>query len=166
MLDIRFIRENKSKVEEMLRKRQVKLDLVHIVEIDDERKKLIGEVESLRHTRKEVAEKKDIKKGREIKEKLTKKEAALAAVEEELNEYLDKVPNELEKEVPEGKDENDNVEIKRWGQVPKFDFKPLDHVELGKRLDLIDFEAAAKVSGHKFYYLKNDAVLLEFALID
>jgi seryl-tRNA synthetase len=166
MLDIKFIRENKGKVEEMLRKRQVKLDLNHVIEIDDERKKLIGEVESLRHTRKEVAEKKDIKKGREIKEKLPKKEAALAAVEEELNEYLDKVPNELEKEVPEGKDENDNVEIKRWGQVPKFDFKPLDHIELGKRLDLIDFETAAKVTGHKFYYLKNDAVLLEFALIE
>ncbi|OGY25348.1 MAG: serine--tRNA ligase [Candidatus Woykebacteria bacterium RBG_16_44_10] len=166
MLDIKFIRENKKEVEKMLQKRNMKLDLDHTIEIDDERKKLIGEVESLRHTRKEVAEKKDIKKGREIKEKLPKKEAALAAVEEELNEYLDKVPNELEKEVPEGKDENDNVEIKRWGQVPKFDFKPLDHIELGKRLDLIDFETAAKVTGHKFYYLKNDAVLLELALIN
>ncbi|OGY21726.1 MAG: serine--tRNA ligase [Candidatus Woykebacteria bacterium GWB1_45_5] len=166
MLDIRFIRENKSEVEKMLQKRGVKLDLDHVIEIDDERKKLIGEVESLRHTRKEVADKKDIKKGREIKEKLAKAEAALAAVEEELNEYLDKVPNMLDKSVPEGKDENDNVEIKRWGQTPKFDFKPLDHIELGKRLDLIDFERAAKVAGHKFYYLKNDAVLLEFALIN
>lgn len=72
----------------------------------------------------------------------------------------------LSPEVPEGKDEEDNVEIKKWGSLPKFDFKPLSHTEIGKNLDLIDFERAAKVAGHKFYFLKNEAVLLEFALID
>jgi len=153
-------------VEEMLEKRGVKANLPHIIEIDDERKKLIGEVESLRHERRAAAEKKDVKAGREIKEKLAKKEAALTGVEEELAENLDKVPNMLHKDAPEGKDESDNVEVKRWGKIPEFDFKPLDHTEIGKALDLIDFERAAKVAGHKFYYLKNEAVRLEFALID
>lgn len=166
MLDIRFIRENKSKVEEMLAKRRMKLDLGHLLEIDDERKKLTAEVESLRHARRTAAEAKDVKKGKEIKEKLAKKEAALLGVEEELDDNLDKVPNMLHKDAPEGRAEDDNVEIKRWGEVPKLDFQPLDHVELGKRLNLLDFERAAKVAGHKFYYLKNDAVRLEFALID
>lgn len=153
-------------MEEMLEKRGVKANLPHIIEIDDERKKLIGEVESLRHERRAAAEKKDVKAGREIKEKLAKKEAALTGVEEELAENLDKVPNMLHKDAPEGKDESDNVEVKRWGKIPEFDFKPLDHTEIGKALDLIDFERAAKVAGHKFYYLKNEAVRLEFALID
>jgi seryl-tRNA synthetase len=165
MLDIKFIRKNRKEVEKMLKKRGAKVDLAHIIEIDDERKKLIVEVEDLRRQRREIAKVKEIEEGREVKEKLGKQEAALASVEKELNEYLARVPNMLDKKVPEGKDENDNVEIKRWGQVPKFDFKPLDHIELGKRLDLIDFERAAKVAGNKFYFLKNEAVLLEFALI-
>src|SRR4030066_2088115 len=130
MLDIKLFREKQKEVEEMLRKRQVKLDLNHVIESEDERKKLIGEVESLRHTRKEVAEKKDIKKGREIKEKLAKKEAALAAVEAELEENLEQVPNVLSPEVPEGKSEEDSVEVKKWGVQTKFDFEPTDHLTL------------------------------------
>lgn len=150
----------------MLQKRQVKIDLDHILEIDDERLKLIGEVEELRHIRKLAADRHDEEKGKEVKKKLPKLDGALSAVEEELKEYLDEVPNMLFPEAPEGKDEQDNVEIKKWGEIPKFDFKPLSHIEIGKNLDLIDFERAAKVTGHKFYFLKNEAVLLEFALID
>ncbi|HEX7456758.1 MAG TPA: serine--tRNA ligase [Candidatus Nanoarchaeia archaeon] len=166
MLDAKFIRKNLKEVRQMLQKRQVKIDLDHILEIDDERLKLIGEVEELRHIRKLAADRHDEEKGKEVKKKLPKLDGALSAVEEELKEYLDEVPNMLFPEAPEGKDEQDNVEIKKWGEIPKFDFKPLSHIEIGKNLDLIDFERAAKVTGHKFYFLKNEAVLLEFALID
>jgi len=164
MLDIRFIRENEKEVEKMLQKRNMKIDLAHILEIDDERKKLTAEVERLHHDRRVAAEAKDIKKGKEIKEKLAKQEAVLAAVEAKLQENLLNIPNMLLPDVPVG-DESANKVIKKVGQPPKFDFEIKDHLELGENLDLIDIPRAAKVSGSRFGYLKNEAALLEFALV-
>src|SRR3989344_5056030 len=108
----------------------------------------------------------DIDTGKKIKEKLSKQEDALRAVELELNEYLEQVPNLLSPEVPEGEGDEDNVEIKTLGKKTKFDFKPLDHIQIGKRLGIIDEERAAKVSGHGFYYLKDEGALLELALVN
>ena len=164
MLDIKFIRENKKEVEKMLQKRQTKVDLGHIIEIDDERKKLIGEVEDLRHNRRTAAEAKNIKKGKEIKEKLTKQEAALTAVEEEFKLEMLKIPNMVLAGVPEG-DESANKILRKIGTPKKFDFRQADHVEIGEALDIIDIPRAAKVSGSRFAYLKNEGVLLEFALV-
>ena len=166
MLDIKFIRENQREVEKTLEKRGVKLDLGHLLEIDDERLKLIKEVEALRHDRKIAADSHDEEKGRKIKRNLSKLEAALSAVETEFNDYLEQVPNMLSPDVPEGKDEGDNVEIKKWGQAKKFDFQVKDHLTLGKNLEIIDQKAAAKVSGHGFYYLVADGALLELALVN
>jgi len=165
MLDIKFIRDNKKLVEETVKKRRVDVDIAHILEIDDTRLGLIKTVERLRRERKEAAGKKDIEEGRKIKDKLNKQEDALRAVELELNEYLEQVPNLLSKEVPDGEGEKDNVEVKSWGEKPKFDFKPKDHVQLGKDLKIIDEDQAAKVSGHGFYYLKDEGALLELALV-
>ena len=166
MLDIKFIRDNKKLVEETIKKRRVDVDIAHLLEIDNKRLELIKIVEKFRRERNEAAQKKDIDTGKKIKEKLSKQEDALRAVELELNEYLEQVPNLLSPEVPEGEGDEDNVEIKTWGKKTKFDFKPLDHVQIGKRLGIIDEERAAKVSGHGFYYLKDEGALLELALVD
>ncbi len=165
MLDIKFIRENQQEMKEMLRRRRVDVNINHLIKIDDERLELIKVVEKLRHKKKEAAEKKDIEAGKKIKDKLNKPEDALRAVEQELEDFLERVPNILSKEVPDGKGEEDNVEIKSWGGKPKFDFKAKDHVQIGKDLKIIDEESAAKVSGHGFYYLYDEAVLLELALV-
>jgi seryl-tRNA synthetase len=166
MLDIKFIRENLKEVEQNIKKRRLKIPLNHLLEIDDERLKLIREVESLRHERNIAADKHDEEKGKEIKEKLSKLEAALGAVEAELNEYLEQVPNMLSPLVPEGETEEGNKEVRKWGSLPKFEFKPKDHVTIGKELGLIDQETSAKSSGHGFYYLTGDGALLEIALVN
>ena len=165
MLDIKFIRENLKNVENMLSKRRAKIDLTHVIEIDDTRRKLIKEVEELRRERKEASSEKNIAKGREIKEKVAKREAALAAVEGELQDYLEQIPNMLSEKVPPGNNEEENVEIKKWGEPRKLDFEPKDHLALSRELGIIDVEAASKTSGHGFYYLIGDGARLEIALV-
>jgi seryl-tRNA synthetase len=166
MLDIKFIRENLKDVEKVIKARRVDVPLKHLIEIDDERLKLIKEVEELRHERNIAADKHDEEKGKEIKNKLSKLEGALSAVEEELREYLEQVPNLLSPSVPEGKSEEDNKEIKKWGKETKFDFKAKDHLSLGKELELLDQEIAAKTSGRGFYYLSGNGALLQLALVN
>jgi len=165
MVNVKFIRENLKEVEKVLAKRRVKADLGHLIEIDDKRLNLIKEVDELRHERKKAAEIKDQGKGSEIKEKLSKLESSLTAVEKELDDSLEQMPNMLSPQVPDGAGEKDNPEIKKWGKPQKFDFEPKDHLTLGKKLGIIDQEAAAKTSGHGFYYLMGDGALLEIALI-
>lgn len=166
MLDIKYIRDNKKLVEETINKRRVDVNLKHLLEIDDKRIELIQLVDKLRQERNEASANKDIEVGKKIKVKLNKTESALRGVQLEFEDYLEQVPNLLSKEVPEGVADRDNVEIRSFGGTPKLDFKPLDHVQLGKKLGIIDEERAAKVSGHGFYYLKDEAVLLELALVN
>ena len=165
MLDIKFIRENLKEVEKVVKKRRLKIPLGHIIEIDDQRRKLLEEVEELRHEKKQAASKHDEEAGKVVKVKLSKLEAALSSVEGELTEYLEQVPNMLSSQVPEGESEKSNKEIKKWGRIEKGDFVPKDHMALGKNLGIIDQQAAAKSSGHGFYYLTGDGALLELALV-
>ena len=165
MLDIKFIRENLKEVEGTIKKRQVKVELKHLLHIDEKRLELIKIVDKLRQERKLAAANKDIEAGRKIKTKLNKSEGALRAVEAEFEEYLELIPNLLSKEVPDGKDESDNLEVRSWGKKTKFDFKPRDHAQIGRQLKIIDEDRGAKVSGHGFYYLKDEGVMLEFALV-
>ena len=165
MLDIKFIRENQKVVEDTLHKRQIKgVDISKILKFDDDRRKLILEVDKLRHERNRAAVQRDVTKGKKIKELLHKKEKSLNVLEKELEEKLLELPNIILEGVPTG-DETANEVLKKVGSLPKFDFVPKDHVELGEVLDIIDIPRAAKVSGTRFGYLKNEAVLLEFALI-
>ena len=166
MLNIKFIRENKKLVEDTIKRRRVDVSLKHLLEIDDKRLELIKTVDNLRRQRKEASAKKDVESGKKIKNKLNKQESAFRGVEQEFQEYLERVPNLLSNEVPDGKSEADNVEVRSWGKKTKFDFKPKDHVQIGKRLGIIDEERAAKVSGHGFYFLKDEGALLELALIN
>lgn len=165
-MDIKYIRENKKEAEEVISKRGLKLDLDHLLKIDDERKKLLLEVETLRHEKKGAADKKDKKKGTEIKGKLAKKEDAFRALDQELTNYLEEVPNFLSKKVPKGEGEEGNVEVKKWGKLPQFDFKPKDHLSLGENLGILDQKRAAKTSGRGFYFLVGDGAKLEMALVN
>lgn len=166
MLDIKFIRKNKKEVEEAIKKRQLDIDLQHFLDLDDKRLDLIQTTENLRHERKQAAQKKDIKEGKKIKDKLNKYDGDLREVMQEFEENLEQIPNLLSKDVPDGKDEGDNEQIRLWGKKTKFDFKPKDHIQIGKNLGIIDEERAAKVSGHGFYFLKDEGALLELALIN
>lgn len=166
MLDIKFIRENPKKVKEGVRNKGYDPALVdRLLAVDEKRRKLIAEVEKWRQERNKVG-KEELEKARKIKEKLQNLEPELRASEEEFKNLLYQIPNLPAPDVPVGKDESENIEVRKWGKPPKFDFKPKDHLELGELLDIIDVKRAAKVSGTRFGYLKNEAVILEFALIN
>jgi len=164
MLDIKFIRENPKVVEKGAKDKGIKIDINQILDSDKNYRKLSESVQKLREERNKAAEKKDIEKGKEIKEKLDKQEQELRLAREKLDDLLLKIPNPPLKDVSIG-DESKNQIIKKVGNPKKFDFIPRDHLELGETLDIIDVKRAAKVSGTRFGYLKNDTVLLEFALI-
>lgn len=176
MLDIKFIRENKDLVKEVVKLKGVNLDVENLLRLDKERCEFLVKLEKLRAERNKNAqiieklqkEKKDFKKylkiGRDIKEKIAK---AYKEFREKDKSYIYSmllVPNIFAPDVPKGGEEA-NKEVKRWGEVPKFDFKIKDHIQIGKDLDLIDIEKGAKTSGFRGYYLKNKAVLLQFAVL-
>jgi seryl-tRNA synthetase len=177
MLDIKFIRQNQKLIEKAARDKKIPLDLKRLLRVDQKRTKLIKEVDTLRQEKNEITQKiaqiKDsskklplIKKMRLQKNNLRKKQKALAAVEQEFHKLMLWVPNIPAPDVPIGKDESQNVEVKKWGRLPKFDFKIRDHVELGERLDLIDLNRGVKLGGFRSFFTKNEAVLMEYGLLD
>lgn len=176
MLDLKFIKENIDAVRMNCANRNMSLDLGQFEELSDLRKKSISDLEDVRRDQNDNAKamkakltdderKALIEKGKELKAKASGLEDAAKKAEENLNELVRQIPNMTHPDSPVAAGEDGNRELRTWGEIPKFDFKPLDHVELGEKLDLIDFESGAKVAGQKFYYLKNEAVLLEQALI-
>jgi seryl-tRNA synthetase len=175
MLDLKYIRDNLEQIIENTKNRQVEANPERVAELYDRRNQLLQETEALRHRRnlnaqamkqKVEPEKRQrlIEEGKSIKGQITDLEQTLEQLSAELNGELLKVPNLSHPEAPVGKGEEDNREIRRWGQPPSFSFPVKDHLQLAQELDLIDFESAARVSGPKFYYLKNEAVYLELAL--
>lgn len=164
MLDIKFIRENSKFVQEAAKNKGIEINIDHFLEIEDKYRELSVLVQKLREERNKFAREKNIEKGKELKEKLDKEEHALSAVELELNEWLRKIPNPAKKDVAIGKDESENEIVRKFKEPTKLDFNPKDHLELGEALDIIDVKNAVKVSGARFDYLKNEGVLLEFAL--
>lgn len=165
MLDIKFIRENSKLVEEKAKQKGYPVDIQKLLKVDEERKKLIVEVDELRSRRKEIAEKRKKREGFELKGQLKLREDKLEELQEDFYKLIRDVPNIPKDDVPIGNDELQNKIIKTFGKKPSFGFKPKDHLELGVAEDLIDIERAAKVSGSRFSYLKNEAAILEFALI-
>ena len=165
MLDINFIRENSEEVKKGTKEKGHDSKIVdRVLKIDETRRQLIAEVEKWRQVRNKL-KKGDVKKGKRIKEMLRRLEPDLRAVEEQFNSLLVEIPNLPADDVPEGKDESKNVEKKKWSKPKKFGFKPRDYQALGELLDVIDVKTASKVSGTRFGYLKNEAVQLEFALV-
>jgi len=166
MLDIQFIRENTDKVKKGVSDKQFDPKLVdRVLDVDGKRRKLIVEVEELRAKRNKVSEEKNIEEGKKIKEELKAKEPQLTKIEEEYNEIINQIPNLPLDATPIGKSEKDNVEVRKWGEPKKFDFTPKDHLELGKSLGILDFEAGAKVAGSQFYFWYREGAALELALV-
>ena len=176
MLDIKFIRDNAEAVRKNCEDRNVKVDLSRVLSLDEERRSRIVAVEDIRRRQNETAQgmkgklepearARLIEEGRALKAAEAEAQAAVSASEGELDRLVRQIPNMTHPDAPVAAAEDGNREIRRWGEPTKFAFKPLDHVELGERLHLIDFDSGAKVAGQKFYYLKNEAVLLEQALI-
>jgi seryl-tRNA synthetase len=180
MLDIKLIRDNPDLVRKNLMKRRdpehLKM-LDELIDYDKKWRQLLTRLNELRHERRlittEIAALK--KKGKDANEELSKAKGVNVEVtalqsqvrecEEKVHYYLMRLPNLLHETVPTGKDENDNVPIRTWGKIPKFSFKPKDHIDLALGLDIVDIERAGKIAGARFFYLKNEGVLLDMALM-
>ncbi len=179
MLELRFIRDNISLVRENIKLRGMAESRIDEFEaIDKERRLLLAELEQLRNKRKiaskEIAALKKAKKDdhkliaemREIGPHIRDLEKSLVVVESDLNDIVMGIPNLCHSSVPHGHDENDNREVKRWGDIPKFSFEPKAHWEVGEDLGILDFERAAKLAGARFALLKGFASRLERVLIN
>jgi len=164
MLEINFIRQNIEKVKKACEERGVEVDLEKVLEIDKQRRELIRKSEALRASQKRLG-RENLEEAKKIKAEFKKLESELVEKETELKRLLYQIPNIPFDDVPRGKDEAENVVIRKWGKPRKFDFKPRDHLEIGEHLGIIDTKTAGKVAGTRFGYLKNQAALLELALI-
>jgi seryl-tRNA synthetase len=175
MLDLQFVCENLEAVEANCRNRGVTVDLSRLTSLRELRSRLIVEGDNLRREQKEISaqipktkdadeKQKLIAKGKELREAIVANEKQVAEVEPQLREVLCNIPNMTHPEAPIG-GEADSKVLRVVGEIRKFDFQPLDHIALAEKHDLIDLEAGARVTGHGFYFLKNEAVLLELALI-
>jgi len=176
MLDIKSIREDPDKVREGCRKKGVDFDLDRLLEVDEKRRKVLMEVEGFRSQQKRMSREIHEKEGekgqrvgidrvRNLKTQLRDSEKELRLIEDEFNTLMRMIPNLPLPEVPEGRDETENVVIREVGQRSTFDFTAMDYMKIAEGLDIIDTKRAAKVSGSRFGYLKGNSVLLEFALV-
>ncbi|MDE2144637.1 MAG: serine--tRNA ligase [Patescibacteria group bacterium] len=173
MLDIKFIREHTAELKEAVKNKGIKLDLDELLEVDKERVALTREAELFNRSKNELSDRiskaKDeterkalIQEGRGLKEPDLKN---LDGVKKRFDELMAKVPTIPSPDTPVGRDESGNKEIFRWGEPKEFDFEPKNHIELGKALDILDFDRGGKVGGFRGYYLKNDGVLLTIGLM-
>ena len=177
MLDPKILRENPDKIRKMLNDRNVDFPLDELIILDKERRDLIIKTDELRKKRNEIsieiAKRKKtnqdaislIEQMQETSQTLTNLETVQTQTESRYTKLALTIPNLVDESVPIGKDDTTNKEIKKWGKIPQFDFKVKDHIDISQSLDLVDLERAAKVAGARFYYLKNDLVKLNQALI-
>lgn len=176
MLDLQFICENAELVSENNRNRGVDVDVARVVELRTQRSELQQKGDALRSEQKTVSKQTGqaksqeereplIARGKELREEVAAAEEQLSTVQCELDDLVSQIPNLSHPDAPVGKIDKENIEVRRVGETPQFDFKPLDHVELADKHELIDFEGGARVAGSGFYFLKNEAVFLEMALI-
>lgn len=176
MLDMKFIREHAEEVKENLVNRHNPFDLDHVLDLDQKRRELLQQTEVLK-SQKNAASKmiaqakkegrdasKDIEDMREVGKKISAIDSELASIEAELKELLLHIPNMADKSVPVGKDDSENLEVRRWGEIPTFDFPVKAHYELGDTLGILDSERAGKVSGARFYFYLDGAARLERAV--
>lgn len=174
MLDIKYIIENTEIIKEIIKKRGVKADLDKLIALYQERKLVKTHIEEKRALANQIAKKipssnpeekpKLIAEGKEINQYLATQDPILDQLEEDFQQAWLTIPNLLAEDTPMGATDAENVTIKVVGNPPTFDFKPKDHLELASLHDWIDFDSGAKVTGSKFYFLKNDAALMEQAL--
>ncbi len=174
MLDPKFIRENKEKVEWALKIKKINLNLDEFLTLDEKRGVALRELEELKRKKNENADRMKkqegerealILEGKQIKEQIQSKEKEFQAIENAYLEFMVMMPTVPKEDTPIGKDDSENVEVQKWGKPTEFDFPYKDHIQLGKDLDLLDLEKGVKVSGYRGYYVKNDAVLLQMGVM-
>ncbi|HSB83460.1 MAG TPA: serine--tRNA ligase [Nitrosarchaeum sp.] len=177
MLDPKIIKDNPQIIRDMLKVRNVKFDFDELIDVDQKRREFILKTDELRKKKNqvalEIAQKKKagedassiLAEMKNISTELTKLESLQVEIEKKYSNLALTIPNLIHESVPIGKDETANIEIKKWGKIPEFDFKINDHIDISENLDLVDLERAAKVAGARFYYLKNDLVRLNQSLI-
>lgn len=175
MIDIELIRKNPDEIKKAMKNRRVDIDINHLLKTDERRLSILRKVEELRAAQNKISDeiahslgdqREDaIVASKHLKDEIGHKEFELKTLETEESELLKQIPNLPLPEVPIGDSEKDNVVRREVGEKPKFDFEPLDHLALGTQLDILDFESGSKVVGSGFYYLKNEGVLLELALV-
>ncbi|MFH0848504.1 MAG: serine--tRNA ligase [archaeon] len=180
MLDIKFVREHPDIVRRDLQRRgddERVASLEELLRLDTEWRSVLTDLNKLRERRNVVTEEiarlrrssqdasSKIREAETIPDLIKEAEKHVVELKERIDGILVNLPNIMHETVPEGKGEDDNLEIRRWGEIPKFSFPPKDHIDIATNLDLIDMERAAKVSGARFYYLKGDLVRLNWAII-
>ncbi len=177
MLDPDMLQQDHERVRTMLRNRVVDFDLDGLVDADKQRREMVGKTDDVRAEKNKMAQQiSEMKKaGKDtnsvleamgaISAKLARLEVEQENIQKKYERLASTVPNLLDESVPVGRDQMANVEVRRWGDIPKFDFEIRDHVDMSVQLGLVDLERAAKVSGSRFYYLRNDLVTLNHALI-
>ncbi|HAS84597.1 MAG TPA: serine--tRNA ligase [Candidatus Yonathbacteria bacterium] len=175
MLDIKFIRENAELVKEAAQKKNIAFDVQELLSADDNRKAILAEVEAMRSKQNEIADavpraenvearEKLIAESKSLKDILQTKETELTSAMHTWQALMVQVPNIPDMSVPDGKDDADNVEVRAWGTIPKFDFTPKDHIELFEKHGMADFERGTKIAGFRGYTLKGDGARFVFAL--
>ena len=176
MLDLQFICENQDAVKKNCQDRGIEADIGRIVELRNQRSTQIGEADGRRRAQKETSSRIPkatdpdqkqtlIARGKELRQQISEIDEQLKVTECELRELQSGIPNLTHPDAPIGKIEKDSVVLRSWGEPPRFEFEPHDHVALAEKHDLIDFESGSRVAGHGFYFLKNEAVMLELALM-
>ena len=175
MLDIHFIRENPELINQTAKDKGMTFEVDELIKLDESRRELSKEIDGLRHQLKEgnskirtlAPEEKQahIASMKELSTKVKELESEAKLVQEKMDTQMLLVPSPMSPDVPIGKDDRDNVVLDTWGEVPEFDFEPKSHVALGDELDIIDIERGVKLSGTRFYFLKNEGTLLELALM-
>lgn len=176
MIPIETIREDSDRVKENLKKRGIEFPLEELRKADSKWIQEKKELNDLRHERNQATEKiaekkkegesaeKEIKRMKEIKEQIEELEKEVSDLKDKRDELWLEMPNLLAEDVPQGKDESENVEVKKWGKPPEFGFEPKGHFEICTELGLLDKDKASEVAGEGFYYLKGDLVQLDYAL--
>ena len=167
MHNLKEIRKDFPSFEKALEKRSIKIDFKKLQDLDEENRNLIQKKEAIEKEKKNISKSKDktlFKKSKELTLELDKLIDLQKKIKKELDGLLSNIPNIPHADVPSGKDENDNVEVLKSGNIPKFDFKPKSHYELGENLGMLDFDLATKTTGSRFVFVKNHLALLERAL--
>lgn len=175
MLDPKTIVQNPDAVKEAARKKHVKFDVDHFIEVDEKRRTLLAELEGIRAKKNAASEqiqklqgdekKRAIEDMRAVGSDEKKLDEEMARLDEEWKGLLLRAPGLISPKTPEGKDDSENVELYTWGELPKWDFEIKDHITLGEELDLIDVERGVKIGGSRSYFLKNQGALLELAIM-
>lgn len=167
MHNIKEIRKDFNVFAKSLEKRSINVDFKNLQKLDEQNRELIQKKEALEKEKKDISKSKDeamFKRSKEISLDLEKISENQKNVKSELDNILSNIPNIPHSDVPNGKDENDNIEISKSGKIPDFDFKPKSHYELGEKLNMLDFDLATKTTGSRFVFVKNKLALLERAL--